>query len=70
VTPAEQTADTIPAPPPTPFKSCRCGETYDRDGWHALRLIGVQHGDEERFELRNCRCSSTIAVRLEDGAAA
>lgn len=39
----------------------------DAATWTALELVGVQvtpadeYGPEERLELRNCRCGSTLA---------
>lgn len=39
--------------------------------WNRLPLVGVQHapaddwGPEERLELRNCACGSTLAVSID-----
>lgn len=60
MTPAEQIADTLPPPP---LKTCHCGASFDVPAWNALALVGVQDdGDGGELELRNCRCSSTLAV--------
>ena len=32
--------------------------------WHLLDLVGFQKAPPGKLELRNCRCGSTIAVRL------
>lgn len=53
-----------------PVKACACGLQFSVDAWRALRLVGIQeipadaHGPEERLELRDCPCGSTIAVEL------
>lgn len=59
--------DTLRAPPATTVvRSCACGKSYDRAGWLALEYVGIQVADpDERYELRNCTCGSTIALELE-----
>lgn len=44
---------------------CSCGISYDKEAWEALPYIGPQDGGElGTFELRNCACLSTIAIKL------
>lgn len=49
-------------------KACsRCRRTYDRKTWRALRFVSVWDylpGEEAPIELRNCRCGTTLAIRL------
>lgn len=53
------------------MKRCLCGLAYDAAGRAGLTLRGVQviPGDEEepeeRFELRDCRCGSTLFFPIE-----
>jgi hypothetical protein len=59
-------ADTIPV-----IKRCLCGASYTDETWKALRYVGLQDlGDGELAELRDCTCSSTLAIELPptDGA--
>lgn len=63
MTPAEQMASTIPAPPP--IKVCGCEREYTAADWRCLPLVGRQDdGDGGYLELRNCVCRSTIAVEV------
>lgn len=53
--------------PVSPQKRCACGRQYDGDAWRALRLVGeIDNGRNvnERLELRNCLCGSTVACEL------
>lgn len=49
--------------------SC-CGTHYTLGAWYQLVRVGVQtvgpdeFGPEERYELRNCACGSTLAWPL------
>lgn len=54
---------------------CKAGRDHgaiklDTSSWTALELVGVQvtpedeDGPEERLELRNCPCGSTLARPL------
>ena len=51
-------------------KVCGCGKTFTKEQWKTLRLVGIQHqpadkhGPEEKLELRDCACKSTIAIKL------
>ena len=49
-------------------KSCACGRSHTKSEWPRLALVGVQRDFDERprLELRNCPCSSTIAVELPE----
>lgn len=40
------------------IKRCACGATYTRSTWRKLPFVGIW----EHLELRNCTCSSTLAV--------
>ena len=54
-----------PTLPPPPFKRCACGNQYTMAQWNMLRLVGHQDYDEDgdnKLELRDCTCGSTIAV--------
>lgn len=54
------------------IKTCACGISYTKDGWHALELIGFQSlvgvpADamaSDSLELRNCSCGSTLHVEV------
>lgn len=52
---------TDPAPPP---KHCGCGQSHDAYEWLQLRRIGVQDDAYTPLELRDCSCTSTLAVAL------
>lgn len=39
-------------------KVCACGREYTRSGWKSLPVVGSMGS----FELRNCRCGSSIAL--------
>lgn len=58
----EQLAPTIPAPP---VKACGCGATHDLLAWSSLPLVAARW---EGLELRNCFCSSTLAIELQAAA--
>lgn len=46
--------------------ACGCGRAWYAGEWTALSLVGYQDdGDGGRLELRNCTCSSTLAVEVE-----
>ncbi len=53
-----------------PLKVCPCcGAQHTHATWAALRLVGVQRDPEDGsldFELRDCACTSTIAVMVTD----
>lgn len=53
-----------PTKPASPLKTCRCGATHDEAAWSALPLVGMQDAGEPGldYELRNCRCRSTLAI--------
>lgn len=53
--------DTSPPPPP---KQCLCGASYPADAWQKLPYVGIMDDGIDRLELRNCPCSSTIAIEL------
>lgn len=60
MTPAEQTATTLPAPP----IQCQCGAVHTEAEWFRLSYVGVMDdGDGGELELRNCQCHSTIAIQ-------
>lgn len=52
------------------IKRCGCGRVHTREGWGDLDYVGVWHvpadetGPEERLELRNCPCGSTISIEV------
>lgn len=53
------------APGAGPLKVCSaCGASYDLQAWSALEHIGVQSDGTDRWELRDCRCGSTIGTCL------
>lgn len=41
-------------------KRCRCGRSYDQQGWEALPFVGIDY--EFELEFRNCDCGSTLAI--------
>jgi hypothetical protein len=47
---------------------CRCGATYDPEGWLKLPYVGVQRLDgETSLELRHCAaCSNTITRPIRE----
>lgn len=61
MTPAERSADTIPAPPPV--AACSCGRTFDATEWEALpsRRLWIFAVDDV-LEIAECSCGSTTAV--------
>ncbi len=69
MTPAEQTAPTIPAPPPV--KACSCGRSFARDEWERLAPPPggefMNLGDGEVLSLKNCPapCSSTLSILVD-----
>lgn len=52
-------------------KACPCGKKYTKAQWEKLPSKGIQvieadeEGPEERLDLRNCSCGSTLATQLE-----
>jgi hypothetical protein len=42
----------------------RCARSFTQAEWAALPLLGVQVFPDEKLELRNCPCGSTLAVPL------
>ena len=55
----------------TIVKQCACGATYDEAGWGDLPLVGVvgdaAYGRESLFEIRQCTCRSSLAIRKVRG---
>ncbi len=54
------------------IKTCACGRAYDAEAWERLRLVGhVRDAEfelEPTFELRQCTCQSSLALRKsQDG---
>lgn len=45
-------------------KSCACGATYGREQWDRLQLVGEQDDGIDVWELRLCRCGSTLGIFL------
>jgi hypothetical protein len=45
-----------------PVKRVRVRASYGRAEWEALPLVGGQDDGVERLELRQCACTSTIAI--------
>jgi hypothetical protein len=43
-------------------KKCRCGLEYTEALWNKLPLVGRQDLEDEELELRNCVCTSTLAL--------
>ena len=44
------------------IKTCGCGQSFTRSQWLALLFVGPMRDDGVYYELRNCPCTSTIAV--------
>jgi hypothetical protein len=50
-------------------KICACGIAHTREDWLALRRVGTMrvpgegYEPEDRWELRNCHCGSTLLIR-------
>jgi hypothetical protein len=58
---AKLLADPEPKPDPIEVK-CACGREYTHLRWLRLPCVGIQDGIYgETWELRNCRCGSTIS---------
>jgi hypothetical protein len=51
------------------YKACRCGRSYTREEWAALKLVGPYDDGFLVLEMRNCACGSTISVRQGPSAA-
>jgi hypothetical protein len=50
-----------PARPASP--TCKCGESWSRDEWPELPLLGrYQAGRDGWLELRSCVCGATLAL--------
>jgi hypothetical protein len=47
-----------------PFKRCGCGKSYDIASWQMLPFVSRWNTGDEVLELRNCTCSSTLAVEV------
>lgn len=47
-------------------KRCRCGRHYSLCEWRDLGYVGEQEFDGERWELRHCRCRSTLSLPLRE----
>ena len=48
-------------------KVCSCSASYNELSWEQLEYVGVQRSEFDGMpdlELRNCRCGSTITVRV------
>lgn len=43
-------------------KVCACGASYTREQWAELPHVGEQDDGIDVWELRRCRCGSTLAV--------
>lgn len=73
----DRCATTLPAPPESgvevvvprlqPLKICgACGASYSALEWRFLPFVGLQSGrNGEWVELRNCACTSTIALEVD-----
>ena len=49
-------------------KHCACGRVYTPEQWLALPLCGRMHlPDGTDVELRNCKCGSSLAMRIAEG---
>ena len=46
-------------------KKCRCGLEYTEALWNELPLVGRQDLEDEELELRNCVCTSTLALVVQ-----
>jgi hypothetical protein len=56
----------VAIPPRMTIKTCGCGLEYSKETWAALPLKGIQDlGDGETLVLKNCQCSSTLALPEE-----
>lgn len=52
-------------------KVCGCGRVYDKESWFDLQEVGRQDFEEDgdnRIDVRNCACGSTIGVVMVGGA--
>ncbi len=49
------------------IKTCGCcGAKHTPAGWASLKLVGVQRcAGGPDLELRNCACSSTLAIEVQ-----
>ncbi len=53
------------------IKKCSCGRTYTEAQWKKLKKIGEQKTEADEFgpaellELRNCPCTSTLAIEIQ-----
>lgn len=50
-----------------PFKTCSCcRRAISREEWNRLHYVGFLGGvgADDRLELRNCACGSTLAIPL------
>ena len=60
-------AMTHPPPDAPILKQCACGRSYDADRWQELPLVGIvgdaKYGRESVFEIRQCACQSSIAIK-------
>ncbi len=47
-------------------KRCKCGVIHTKETWQKLQYVGIQDGlkKDEKYELRNCKCNSTIAWKI------
>lgn len=45
-------------------KRCSCGVAHDEASWSRLGMVGELDDGEERIEIRNCPCGSSIAILL------
>jgi hypothetical protein len=62
MTETERQAPTQPAPPPCKVCSA-CLRDFTLAEWLSLAAIGMQDdGEGGAYELRNCRCGSTLAM--------
>jgi CheY-like chemotaxis protein len=46
-------------------KVCACKQSWTRESWRALRLIGTFPENAPELELRECACGSTLSMSLE-----
>jgi hypothetical protein len=50
------------------MKTCSCTAHYDLAAWQRLPFVGIQAFDpNDRIDIRNCACRSSIAVDLPPG---
>jgi hypothetical protein len=50
------------------IKTCGCGRTFSKQCWDQLILLGhidVHEDNDQRGELRQCSCGSSIALDLQ-----